>query len=323
MAKLDLSCALVPRPGAERLARHAEQLGYRSVWFPDSPALYGDVWIALAQAALATERIGLGTSVLIPSLRHVAVTAAAIAHVEALAPGRLRVAVGTGFTGRRMFGQRALPWSRVEAWVRQLRALLSGEEVEVEGSVTRLMHPAGVVAPRPLATPIWIAANGPKGLSVARELGDGLMCAGVVPEGAKDAAVLVMGTVLREGEAFDTPRVIDAIGPGIAVVWHGTYEAAGEGVDALPGGKGWREEVERFPERSRHLYVHEGHLVELTDRDRRHLAPELGGATFSGTPQQLREKRDQLAEQGVSELVYWPMGPDPDGELEAMAQAVG
>ncbi len=323
MAEVDLSCALVPRPGVEALARRAEALGYRSVWFPDSPALYGDVWIALAQAAAATERIGLGTSVLIPSLRHVAVTAAAIAHVEALAPGRLRVAVGTGFTGRRMFGKPALSWRFVETWVRQLKGLLRGEEVEVDGSVARLMHPEGVVAARPLSTPIWIAANGPKGLGVARELGDGLMCAGVVPEGAKDAALLVMGTVLRDGEALDTPRVLDAIGPGIAVVWHGTYEAAGQGVDALPGGKGWREEVEQFPERSRHLYVHEGHLVELTERDRRHLAPELGGALFAGAPEQLREKRDALAAQGVSELVYWPMGPDVEGELEAMAEAVG
>ncbi len=323
MAKVDLSCALVPRPGVEHLVRRAEELGYRCVWFPDSPALYGDVWIALAQAAAATERIGLGTSVLIPSLRHVAVTAAAIAHVEALAPGRLRVAVGTGFTGRRMFGKGALSWSTMETWVRQLKGLLRGEEVEVEGSVAKLMHPAGVVAPRPLATPIWIAANGPKGLGMARELGDGVMCAGVVPEGAKDAAVLVMGTVLREGESFETPRVLDAIGPAIAVVLHGTYEAAGEGVDALPGGKGWREEVEAFPERTRHLHVHEGHLVELSDRDRRHLAPELGGTTFSGTPEQLREKRDQLADQGVSELVYWPMGPNPEAELEAMVAAVG
>ena len=39
-------------------------------------------------------------------------------------------------------------------------------------------------------------------------------------------------------------------------------------------------------------------------------------------PEQLREKRDALAGQGVRELVYWPMGPDPEGELAAMAGAL-
>jgi 5,10-methylenetetrahydromethanopterin reductase len=317
-----LSCALVPRPGVAELAARAERLGYARVWLADSPALYGDVWIAVAEAARATERIGLGTSVLIPSLRHVLVTAAAIAHVEALAPGRLRVAFGTGFTGRRMLGQPPLRLRELEAYVRQLRALLRGEEVLVDGAATQLVHPQGVVASRPLATPIWIAANGPRAAALAREIGDGLVCAGVVPPGARDAACLAMGTVLRDGETLASPAVLERIGPAIAVIWHGTYEAAGAGVDALPGGKGWREEVERFPAHSRHLRVHEGHLVELSDRDRRHLAPELAGATFSGTPVQLRERAAQLAAQGVGEIVYWPMGPDLVGELGRMA-AVG
>ncbi len=321
-AAMRLSCALIPDPQAAPRARRAEALGYERVWFPDSPALYGDVWIALAEAARATERVGLGTSVLIPSLRHVAVTAAAIAHLEAIAPGRLRVALGTGFTGRRMFGQKALSWKTMETYVRQLRGLLQGEEVEVGGRIAKLMHPAGVSAPLPLATPILVAANGPKGLRIARELGCGLVCAGVLPEGASDAAMLTMGTVLGEGESLDTPRVLEAIGPGIAVTYHGTYEAAGEGVDALPGGKGWREAVERFPEASRHLYVHEGHLVEMTERDRRNVAPELGGVLFTGTAEQLREKAREMEGQGVAELVYWPMGPDVDGELERMAQAL-
>jgi len=68
--------------------------------------------------------------------------------------------------------------------------------------------------------------------------------------------------------------------------------------------------------------VHEGHLVELSERDRRHLAPELAGATFSGTSAQLRERAAGLAAQGVAELVYWPMGSDVAGELERMRAAI-
>ena len=110
------------------------------------------------------------------------------------------------------------------------------------------MHPQGVTASLPLRTPIWIAANGAKGAALARQVADGVICAGVVPPGVKDAAVLAMGTVLHEGETLASPAVLERIGPAIAVIWHGTYEAAGAGVDNLPGGKGWRAEAERFPE---------------------------------------------------------------------------
>jgi len=38
------------------------------------------------------------------------------------------------------------------------------------------------------------------------------MCAGLIPEGARDAILLSFGTVLEEGESFSSPRVLDAIG---------------------------------------------------------------------------------------------------------------
>jgi len=316
-----LSCALVPSPDVGDFAALAERLGYERVWLADSPALYGDVWIAAAEAARTTRRIGIGTSVLIPSLRHVVATAAAIAHLEAIAPGRLRVAFGTGFTGRRMLGKKPLSLATLERYVRQLRALLAGDEMEVDGAVCRLMHPKGLSAARPLRTPIWIAASGAKGVALAGQVGDGVICAGTVPPGVKDAALLAMGTVLRAGETLASPAVLERIGPAIAVIWHGTYEAAGAGVDNLPGGKGWRAEVETFPPHSRHLYVHEGHLVELTERDRRNLAPELAGATFTGAAADLRQRAAALEAQGIAELVYWPMG-DVAGELEQMRGAL-
>lgn len=319
---MKLSCALLPAPNAGESAARAEALGFARVWFPDSPALYGDVWIALADAARATTRIGLGTSVLIPTLRHPAVTAAAIAHLEAMAPGRLAVAIGTGFTGRRMFGQKPMSLATLERTLRQIQGLLRGDAVEIDGQLAKMMHPAGVVAARPVTTPLLLAVGGPKQLALARALGCGVMCAGVVPEGARDAAMLAMGTVLSPGETFESPRVTEAIGPAIAVVWHGTYEARPELLDHIPGGKAWREEIEKFPANVRHLYVHEGHLAEMTPRDRKAFTPLLAGTTFSGTPAELRHKAKELEAKGVSELVYWPLGPDVAGELARMRDAL-
>jgi 5,10-methylenetetrahydromethanopterin reductase len=318
-----LSCGLAPSPRAPEHAALAESLGYERAWFYDSPALYGDVWVAIARALDRTQRIGVGTAVLIPSLRHVVTTAAAIGTIEAQAPGRLVVALGTGYTGRRVLGKPPLSWRAVEAYVAALRGLLRGDEVVVDGSVVRLIHPDGFIAKRPIATPIVLAANGPKGLALARRIADGAMCAGVVPEGARDIRYLTFGTALAPGETFASPRVLEAIGGAIAVVYHGVYEATGTGVDALPSGAAWRADIERLPEATRHLHLHEGHCVAPSPIDRRHLSPELGATTFSGTAQELRERAAALAQQGVSELIYAPMGSDIPRELRAMREALG
>jgi 5,10-methylenetetrahydromethanopterin reductase len=317
-----LSCGFPPSPRAPEYAALAEELGYERAWFYDSPALYGDVWVAIARTLDRTERIGVGTAVLIPSLRHVVTTAAAIGTIEAQAPGRLVVALGTGFTGRRVLGQKALSWSSVERYVGALRALLAGEQTEVDGRICKLIHPEGFIAPRPIGTPIVLAANGPKGLAVANSVADGVMCAGVVPAGVRDARYLAFGTVFDEGESFASARVLDAIGAAIAVVYHGTYEAAGAAVDGLPGGAGWRAEIEQLPEASRHLHIHDGHCVEANPIDRRHMSRDLGGTTFSGTSAALRARTAALAEQGVSELVFAPMGSDIPRELRAMRDAL-
>ena len=86
-------------------------------WLYDSPAITSDVWVALALAAERTSTIGLGPGVLVPSLRHPMTNAAAIATLAALAPGRVAVALGSGFTGRYILGKRPLRWAFVEEYV--------------------------------------------------------------------------------------------------------------------------------------------------------------------------------------------------------------
>ena len=78
----------------------------------------------LARAAERTDRIGLGPGVLVPSLRHPIVNAGAIATLVDLAPGRVAVAIGAGFTGRHVLGQKPMRWADVRAYVLALRGLL-------------------------------------------------------------------------------------------------------------------------------------------------------------------------------------------------------
>ena len=47
-----ISCAFAPSPDAVEHIVEAERLGYERAWLYDSPALYGDVWMIGALAAV-------------------------------------------------------------------------------------------------------------------------------------------------------------------------------------------------------------------------------------------------------------------------------
>src|SRR5258708_14760751 len=148
---MQLSCAFAPsRETPDHIVR-AEELGCQRAWCYDSPALCADGWVTLALAATRTTSIGLGPGVLVSNLRHVMTNAAAVATLVDLAPGRVTVAVGSGFTGARCLGQKPRRRRDVSAYIEAMRALLRGEEVARGGAAIRMMHPDGVAAARPLA----------------------------------------------------------------------------------------------------------------------------------------------------------------------------
>ncbi|MFZ1162767.1 LLM class flavin-dependent oxidoreductase [Mycobacterium sp.] len=328
---MDISCAFATSSDTPAHVELAESLGYRRAWLYDSPALYPDVWMVLTRCAERTSRIGLGPGVLVPSLRHPMVNAAAIAELVDQAPGRVAVAIGSGFTGRFSLGKRPMPWRQVAEYVRCLKALLAGETAEWDGAKIRMMHPPGFGAARPITVPILIGADGPKGLAVAAELGDGVFSAAVPQPDAVNAAewraLLSFGSVLDEGEELTSPRVVDAVAPGAVVMYHAMYERGGAAVvDALPGGSGWREAVEAHPEDERHLAIHEGHLVKANPRDEPYVAdliPIASAAALTGTSEQVAARMHDLASVGVTEVAYQPAGSDIERELRAFASATG
>jgi 5,10-methylenetetrahydromethanopterin reductase len=323
------SCALPPSVGIVARARLAERLGYHRVWVFESSAVYGDMWVALARMAEATERIGLATGVAIPGLRHPMVTASAAATVEELAPGRLVVAFGTGATGRMTLGQKPVRLTELASHVEQVRSLLAGEVVEIDGRSCQMAHLPGFASDRPIDVPVWLAVSGPKGLRVAKEIGvPGVIATSMPPGGLHgwaDAALLRFGTVLDPGEDHRSPRVRAAAGPGYVSIAHFTWERAGDAVDSIPGGREWRAALaaER-PPHEQHLIVHQGHLTSLTDRDQALVAaagPGLLAVGWSGDAATIAERTDETAAEGVTEVVYVPAGPDPDRELTAFAAA--
>src|SRR5262245_30850508 len=72
-------------------ARRAEALGFDSVWAGDSPVTRqrADPLTLLAAVAATTERVTVGTAVLLPALRHPILLAHQLATVDRIAEGRL------------------------------------------------------------------------------------------------------------------------------------------------------------------------------------------------------------------------------------------
>lgn len=330
-AVIELSVAFATLPESPDHIALAEELGYGRAWLYDTPHQGPDVWMTLALAAQRTERIGLGPGVLAPALRHPMVNATAAAALEQMAPGRLAVAFGTGFNHRRNGRRKPTSWAYVARYIQVFRTLLRGETAEWDGAKTRMLHPPGSLPPFPIEIPTYVGALGPKGLAVARKLGDGLVVIGpVIPSEAREfdeVAYFMSGTVLDDGEIETDERVRVAAGPGLMAQTHrGTYQFLGEeAVASLPGGEAWLEVVRRTPEDERHLTVLEGHLIYLNEADR---AAWQAGAhevlreiTLTGTADEVRSKVERYASQGVTELVYQPRG-EVERELRSLASAV-
>ena len=317
---LKLSCAFATSNDSHEHARIAESLGYAHAWFYDSPALYPDVWVQLCRAAERTQRIGLGPGVLVPSLRHPMTNAAAIATLAHIAgPQRVAIAIGSGFTGRLTLGQRPVSWKYVCEYVRVVKGLLQGDVMQWEGAAIQMLQPAGYALPRPLDIPFVIAAAGAKGIAAAHELGDGVFGSAPV-SGFAWSVLLAMGTVLDAGESPDSDRVIAAAGHAAAVLFHWSVEH--DQLGAVPNGAAWAAVYEREPERTRHLALHDKHLIAVNERDK----PFVTGALLVKQGVALdragwRTKFAALEAMGVTEIAYQPAGPNIPRELETMAEA--
>jgi 5,10-methylenetetrahydromethanopterin reductase len=321
---LSYSFRLHPGPRIVEYAQVAQEIGFERVWCPEVPAHGHDIWVALARVAERTTRIGVGAAVLIPSYRHPLAQASAIGTLEALAPGRLWAGFGTGFTGRSGLGQPPLPLSRMRRYISQVRGLLNGEPVAVDGAFTQLLAPDGCLPPRPINVPLLLAAQGPKGRALAHEIADGLISLGAPAPGFSPCLVSLNGTVLDEGEDLETPRVRAAVGPLVAAAYHSAYTRDPESVAQLPNGDAWLAKVRELPDELRHLSVHRGHMLTIdSPQDALVDAGIAKRVSFTGTRDELRARLDALDAAGATGIIFGTSGVDVIRELRAFAAVAG
>jgi alkanesulfonate monooxygenase SsuD/methylene tetrahydromethanopterin reductase-like flavin-dependent oxidoreductase (luciferase family) len=188
--RIDVSLSTVDTSAAElaRAAATAEAAGFDGVWCYDhlsGTVLRGvrcvDVWVALTAIAGATTSIGLGPLVLNTAARHPGHIAIAVASLQELAEGRVRVGLGAGAGPESPFSRElsmlGLPVrgaaerrARVADTARYLRALWAGER-SYEGPCFALSDVDAVAQPAPVPE-IVIGANGPRMARVAGTVGD-------------------------------------------------------------------------------------------------------------------------------------------------------
>jgi len=158
--------------------REAEAAGFDHLWFPDSQLHAGDVFINLLTALRSTEHAHAGTLVVNPVTRHPSVIASSIAAVDRDTPGRVTLGIANGDTSVWQVGLRPARVAAMEHAVRTIRALLSGEGVELGWTA-----PSRLDQPRPV--PVIVACGGPRSLRMAGRCAEGV----VIRVGA-DAALI-------------------------------------------------------------------------------------------------------------------------------------
>jgi probable F420-dependent oxidoreductase len=162
------------------VAQRAEELGYTSVWLPDHllpPRPFGEVYggvhealILLANIAARTERITLGTSVLILPLREPVLLAKQLATLERLAPGRVILGAGVGWD-RHEFAALGASYHRRGRRTDELLAVI--EHLHHTGTGGFGGVGEGVLAPRPtVRIPVLIGGKSDAALRRAARVGD-------------------------------------------------------------------------------------------------------------------------------------------------------
>src|SRR5215472_1186525 len=117
-----------------------EDAGFDGVGVHDHPSSGRDAYLALALAARATRRMQLFPATSSPLVRHPLVLAALANSLNEIAPGRIALTIAPGFISTRSIGQPRAAVAYMRDAIRDLRALLGGEEVVFGDTPTRLRN---------------------------------------------------------------------------------------------------------------------------------------------------------------------------------------
>ena len=336
---VEFGICVASRPADVDDVVRAERLGFTHAWMADSQMIWSDVYAMLALAADRTSTINVGTGVAVAGPRIAPVTAAAMATINQLAPGRTFCGIGTGNTAMRIMGHPPMRIAEFDRYLGDLKPLLRGEEIDYEwqGRTAPIRHqmPDRGFVNLDDPIPLYVSAFGPKALALAARHGDGLITSvppdpaavgGIrstiaahraelgLPSDRADFPIATLTTVcvLERGEPVDSPRVREQVGAFAIAALHYTYEQYSQ-FGRAPGRHLhdiWEEyvaAVEAVPEERRHLRTHLGHNCWVIPDEERFVTRGLiERSCLVGETDELRERVAELDAAGLDQIVVLP-----------------
>lgn len=185
-----------------------ETLGFDSLWVSErlgSPA--PDPLVALAVAAGRTERMKLGTSVLVLPGRNPVILAKEMASLDVLSNGRFLPAVGLGVADaaeQRAFGvERRERGRRHDEALALMRKCWTGEVISHDGEFYAVRDVQVLPKPRQAQLDVWLGGAAPSELRRVGRVGDGWLPSFCTPDDVARGRPLVEQAAAEAGRSID------------------------------------------------------------------------------------------------------------------------
>jgi probable F420-dependent oxidoreductase len=211
-----------------RYAMRAEALGFADVWvsehiivpraaFPRSPLFYDPV-LTLTWVAAVTQRVRLGTTVLVLPMRHPLPLAKELATLQNLSDGRLILGAGVGWLEPE-FAALGVPFRergrRMDEGIAMMRAVWTQDPVTFKAKHIAAEIEGLTMQPQPISPiPLWIGGSSEPALARTVRIADGWHGSGLTPE--KAAPLIKRLRADRPGDDF-----------AISIRWHWNGRDAG------------------------------------------------------------------------------------------------
>ena len=311
-----------PLPKMMRLAKLSEELGFSHVWIGDSHLIWREAYVNMAAVALNTSKVKIGTGVTNPLTRHPSVVASAYATLEELAPGRFIVGIGLGDSSVETMGMKPARLPYFENTISQMRALLAGEEIQLETGKIHLKHPCQE------KVPIYIAASGPKMLELSGRIADGvIVLVGVADEYLRQAKERIEAGANAAGRKLSdinlvlwVPCAVSDKAPAKDAV-----KAHVARVVAHPQPYVLDEKEQKVLAEIRRTYDYYHHMEQ--EANHAEVIPDwlVDKFAVAGTVSECRAQVDRIKKSGIQQIAIIPYsapGEDRADTLHAFAKAV-
>jgi probable F420-dependent oxidoreductase len=276
------------------VARRAEELGFRDLWVTENTVDDGiclEPVVALTFAASITKRIGVGAAVIVLPIHHPLTVAHQWAMLDFVSGGR--AILGAGLGRAHHYRDFQVPVARRVRRFREevelIKALWTRDRVTYRGQIFQVENVKLATRPaRKPHPPLWMGGGHADAVRRAAELADGWMGSG----GSSVAEFKASVPILKQA--------LEAVGrdPTDFPVSKRVFMA----VDERPAVA--RGELERW-------------FTEVY-----HNPPGTDASGIHGTPEQVRERLEELVAAGANHLLLNPISRHAE-QLEAAAELAG